>query len=379
MTPIPSLVMTGSILTPLYQGFGWLMLQLYDFLNNYGLVIILFTVILRLILLPLNVKQHKTMLKQQALSKDQAELARIYGDDRAGLQQAQAELYKKHGISQTGGCLLSLLQLFLIWPIYRIISAPLKYIMGMGDEALNAVGKLLQDHQLITEAQAKGATTLNIPLINALNHNPGVYAEAVNQNLIASGDLMDLKFLGLNLGLQPTWKPGELFGPHMSTLLPLLLIPLIAVVTSFLTSKIQEWTNPMYWRIREEKELAKNNPARSVSTDATMVGMNKTMKWMMPIFTLLTVFSMPAAMGLYWIIGNCMMIVQQLLFYNLYTKPAFASIRPAKDKTAAAPELATATAGAQTMLDGKVVSEKKNTAHRSAPRGNSSNKKKRKR
>lgn len=319
-------VITAGILDPLYTAFGWCMLQLYLFVNNYGFVIILFTIILRALLLPLSVQQHKNMIRQQALSKDQAELARIYGDDKMGLQQAQQELMKKHGISQTGGCLLSILQLFLIWPIYRIITAPLKYIAGLSDTVLDGIGQLLNRHGLINEAQVKLAASQNIPLINALNQNPAAYAEAVNQGLIRAGDVINLDFFGMNLGLQPTWRPALIFGEQMATYLPLLIIPLVAVVTSFLVSKVQEWTNPMYWRLREEKELAKNNPARTITTDNTMAGMNKTMKWIMPLFTLFTVFSMPAAMGLYWIVGNVMAIVPQVLFFYLYTKPAFADM-----------------------------------------------------
>lgn len=320
-------IVIGGIFDPLYIAFGWIMLQIYTYISNYGIVIILFTIFLRAILLPLNVRQHKNMIKQQALSKDQAELARIYGKDKAGLQQAQMELFKKHGISQTGGCLLSLLQILFIWPIWRIINAPLKYIIGVSDQHLQALGNLLLQNNLISKQEATGAVLGNIPIIHALREYPTVYAEAVHQHLIKVGEVINLDFLGLNLGLRPEWLPAKLFGDQMNIYLPLLIIPLIAVVSSFFVSKIQEWTNPMYWRIKHEKELAKHNPARSVSTDATMVGMNKTMMWIMPIFTLFTVFTMPAAMGVYWIVGNMMMMIQQLLFYYLYTKPAFAKMR----------------------------------------------------
>ncbi|MGI6077537.1 MAG: YidC/Oxa1 family membrane protein insertase [Fastidiosipilaceae bacterium] len=366
MGTLTSMIVTGSILSPLYTAFGWLMLQLYTFLQNYGVVIILFTILLRALLLPLNVKQHKNMLKTQGLSRDQQELARIYGDDKAGLQQAQMELMKKHGISQSGGCLLSVLQLFLIWPIFRIFTAPLKYIVGISDGNLSAMGQLLLNHGLLTDQEAKMVVTQNIPLLNTLQHNPAAFAESVNNGWIRAGELIDLNFLGLNLGLKPSWKPSDLFGADMSTYLPLLIIPVIAVITTFLVSKIQEWTNPMYWRIREEKELAKNNPARSVSDAPAMQGMTSSMKWIMPIFTLFTVFAMPAAMGLYWIAGNFMALVQQVLFYFLYTKPTYANrrqegltnadLRRGKGKSLVAPGVGPVDEST-TLLDGKSVSK----------------------
>ena len=121
-----------------------------------------------------------------------------------------------------------------------------------------------------------------------------------------------------------------LFGEESSVFLPLLAIAVLAMVTTFLVSKVQEWTNPMYWKIREEKKLARNNPARTVSDDATSSGMMKGLKWTMPIFTLVMMFSMPAAMGLYWIAGNLMSVFQTALFYYLYTKPTYANMAAAQ-------------------------------------------------
>lgn len=362
MSLVFGMIVSGSLFSPLYIAFGWVMKILYIFLANYGWVVLLFTILIRSLLLPLNVKQHKNMIKQQALAKDQAELARIYGNDRVGLQQAQLELMKKHGISQGGGCALSLIQLLLIWPIYQIIRAPLKYIMGIGDQALQGIAQLLSEKGLITSAEVNGAVANNISILNALNHNPHASAEAIDKGLIHANQIMDLNFFGINLGLQPSWRPSYLFGEHASTYLPLFIIPVLAVLTTFLFGKIQEWTNPMYWRVREEKELAKHNPARTVTQDSTMMGMNKTMKWIMPLFTLFTVFAMPAAMGLYWIAGNFMAIAQTVLFFYLYTKPAFAEMS-ARTVTNAdikrRKQAAKSEAVADTTLDGKVIKKQK--------------------
>ncbi len=315
----------ASLLSPLYTAFGWLMAQFYSVFNNYGIVIILFTVLLRGVMIPLNIRQQKNSLKQQALSRDMNELSRIYGDDRMGLQEAQAALFKKHGISTTSGCLMSLLPMFLIWPVYRIISAPMKYIMRVAEGNITAIATMLNGKGLFPENLISAAADNNIPVMNALHSNPSMYAAAVNNGWIKVGDVLDIDFFGINLGLTPQWRPASLFGAEASTYLPLLAIALLAVATTFLVSKVQEWTNPMYWKIREEKRLAKNNPARTVSDDAMSSGMMKSMKWMMPIFTLFMIFSMPAAMGLYWIVGNIMSAFQAALFYYIYAKPAFAN------------------------------------------------------
>ena len=123
-----------SILDPLYTLFGWLTRVLYDFFGNYGLAIIFLTVIIRGALIPLNIRSQKSMLKMQALSGKQAELQRQYGDDKEGYQEAFMKLQKENGAGGLSGCLLPFLQLFFIWPIYRIVSGPLIYLSQVSKE-----------------------------------------------------------------------------------------------------------------------------------------------------------------------------------------------------------------------------------------------------
>lgn len=315
---------SASILTPLYVVFAWVMQGLYAFFNNYGLVIILFTVIIRGVLVPLGIKQHKTTLMMQALAPQVDDLKRIYGKDRQGLQQATMELYRKNKVSQVGGCLPSILMIFIIWPIYRMVSAPLHWIANVAESSIASIGSYLQSVGQMTEAQVQNIGVMDLPVLSALHDHPDSLVQVVQNGWMKTQDMIDLNFLGMNLGVVPTYKPSLLFGDEMSTYLPLLIIPILTLITSFLVAQVTEWTNPSYKKIREGKKLAKKNPARTEPTDMSQQGMMKGMKYTMPLFTLFIVFSMPAAMGLYFIIGNLMAILQSVILYALYSKKELA-------------------------------------------------------
>lgn len=321
-----STLISLSILDPLYTLFGIIIRFIYMIFNNYGLAIIIFTVLIRGALLPFSVKQQKSSLQQQALQPQLKELQRYYGDDKQGYSQAQMELFKKHKISLFGGCLPMILMLVLIWPVYRIISGPLHYMMQVSADSLQQIGQILLDKGLVGKGALQNVTQMNIPIIQALQENPSVFAEVVNKGLMKATDLLNLNFLGLNLGLTPAFSPSQLFGPQMSTYLPLLLLPILATVTTYLQSVYSQKTmgGTSSKKTKEEKEAERKNPALRGQNDTmpnAAESSMKSMKYMMPIMTLMFTFTMPAAMSVYWIVGNLIAIFQSWLMYTIYNKP----------------------------------------------------------
>lgn len=357
-----------SILDPLYTLFGIIIRFIYMVFNNYGIAIILFTVLIRGVMMPFSVKQTKSSLQQQALNPQLQELQRYYGDDKQGYSQAQMELYKKHNISLFGGCLPMILTLVMIWPVYRIISGPLHYIMQVSTENLQQIGQILVGHGLMSEQAINNVTQFNIPLMQALHENPSVFAEVVNKGLMKASDLLDLKFLGLNLGLTPTVSPAKLFGEQMATYLPLLLLPLIATATTFIQSKYTQKTMGQGKKKKQEdKEAEAKNPAlrgQSDTTSSVAESSMKSMQYMMPIMTLFFTFTMPAAMSLYWIVGNLIGIFQSWLMYTVYNKP-MAERQAASDAEYEAKILARAR-GEQEALEQKEAEKKSKKKRRKA-------------
>jgi len=157
-----------GLLDPLYYMFSWILGGLYSWLNNYGLVIILFTVLIRLILTPLGLRSQRGSLRQQMLQPEINEIKRRYPKDPQRVQQLTQKLYKDNGISMMSGCLPSILQLAVIWPIIYIFRAPLRYITAVPVQNLMKIGQVLQGQGLMTEAQVKSIAMMDIPILNGL-------------------------------------------------------------------------------------------------------------------------------------------------------------------------------------------------------------------
>ena len=320
-------VLAFNLFDPLYVAFGWIMRQLYLFIGNYGVTIILFTIILRGLMIPLGIKQQRSTNRMQALQGEIAEIQRRYPKDREKQSQLQMELYKQNGASPTAGCLPSILQLVIIWPIFRIIQAPLTYIMNISAENMVKIGNVLtgitgsDNLALITAKQAEQAATTNIPILNALDKSSVALSSVVDQGLLKVSQLIDTDFLGINLGLTPTYKPALLFGAESARYLPLLAIPVIVLITTLFQMRIMRLATPNRRKKAEAKEREKKNPARAGQTPEDKTeSMMKSMNIFMPLFMLWTTFSMPAALGLYWSVGNIMMILQTLIIYFFYTR-----------------------------------------------------------
>ena len=126
----------------------------------------------------------------------------------------------------------------------------------------------------------------------------------------------------MDLARTPSWKPSNWFGPEWRTWLPLLILVIITISSYFLQMYIARISTPFPKQTKEEKAREKNNPAKSGQTpDNQMAGMGKSMQIMMPLIMLYTMFTFPAAMGLYWLFQNLMYLLQSLIGYQFYVKP----------------------------------------------------------
>ena len=306
-------------LAPLSTLFGWLTRILYGFFGNYGVAIIMLTIIIRALLIPLNVKSQKSMLKMQALSGKQAELQRKYGDDKEKYQEALMEMQKENGAGGMAGCLLPFIQILFIWPIWRIVSGPLIYLSEVSADNIQSMIDLALKQELI----AKTVTSTNhIGLIQVLNNNAPFMQECIDKGLIAMGQMIDLHFLGLDLTITP-WNilSGNFLSPL--TWLPYMILPVLVLLLNLASMQFTKMLKPGYKEEQEAKKRAKLNPARKDQTgaDSTTETTMKMMNWMMPLLMVWTTFTLPSAMGLYWFVGGLMGIVSQLIVFVLFTKP----------------------------------------------------------
>lgn len=312
---------------------GWILNLFYELIGNYGFAIILFTVFIKLVLLPLDIKQKKSMAKTQKIQPLLAEVQKKYANDKDKLNQETMKLYQKYGINPMGGCFPMLIQFPIIIALYWVVKKPITYMMGVdaGDvwrvaEAFNtwaaahtdALSDTIKGIIPVTYKASRALAdntfgTYEIQIAQLLFKNP----EILNHPTITSWgkalDLIDFRFLGMdlseipNLGALMGVFTGNLSGITLNTVL-LWTIPVFSGLSSWLTSKISSGQQPK----KDKNEVI----AEADKPKDSAAGMGDTMKSMTliaPIFSAWFAFTLPAAVGLYWTVSNLIMIIQQVV------------------------------------------------------------------
>ena len=279
---------------------GYILHFIYSYVQNYGVAIILFTIFVKLIILPLNLKSQKSMAKSQKLAPLISELQRKYANDKQKLNQEMMELYKANDASPTAGCLPLLIQFPIILGLYRAIQAPLKFICHDNIYRDGTFDKIKE----IVAANA-GNSAFNDSIVKGLNSSfPEISVSRIAQNdlfssLNISNWSINFDFLGLDLSRNPSEALNALFtgGNIEWSVLLLILIPIIAGLTSWLITKL----NPQQQQMQQATE----------ANGADQPNMGKTMNMMMPLMSVFFTFMFAAGIGVYWIISNVFQIVQQ--------------------------------------------------------------------
>ena len=291
--------------------FGWLLGILYDLTSNYGVAMIIFALIVQLVLMPINAKAKKSMMKMSRLTPKMQKIQAKYADDQQKQNEAIQALYKEEGVSMGGGCLWSLIPMLILFPLFAVIRQPIVYMLGESTEVATDIINVIKglDPDLFGNAYydqvvAAGAIRQYATEIQAAI--PGISAEALEG--------INFSFLGgINLGNIPSWKfwTWEAFDwAHIGAF----LIPVISTGSQFLQMWISQKQNNSL--ITNEKgvhdaEAAKNSQANQ-STQMMM--------WMMPLMTLWIGFTVSAGLSLYWFIGGVFRMISDPIMTNHYRK-----------------------------------------------------------
>ena len=281
---------------------GWIIEQIYSLVSNYGLAIILFTVLIKLILLPLNVRSQKAMKKQQKVQPIIAELQQKYANDQEKLQREMMKIYKENNISMMGGCLPLLIQMPILIGLYRVIQQPLTYLLRVDWSQQAVLDKVIS----LRDAMASQIGNLAQSTAEMLSKNSQIqlsrWAEIVN----GSSDpwVINFNFLGLDLANTPSTAFNYLFSGNFSNLatIALLLIPILAVLLSVAQMKISQ------------AQTGQNKSNDNINQSAKMMNL------MMPIMTLFFTVTLPSGLGIYWIISSLVQIIQQVLLNYYFDK-----------------------------------------------------------
>jgi YidC/Oxa1 family membrane protein insertase len=265
--------------------FAWLLRTLYTVFGNYGIALILFSLITKLILLPFTAKSKKSMMKTSRLGPKLKELEKKCGDDKLKYQQEMSNLYKKEGVSPTGGCLWSLLPLVLLMALYYVIRQPMTYLMGLSADQISQISDLISS--LGVDLTTGNTAYSQITIAQHIHEN----IDAVRQIVPDILDI-DFNFLGISLAQIPSWR-WIFNGPYSLTGFGLFIIPILSALSQFGTMMISQKLNGT---VATDDKGQKDQDAAAAAAQSM-----KTMMYIMPLFSLWICYSMPASMSIYWI------------------------------------------------------------------------------
>lgn len=285
--------------------FGYLLDWLYTFTNNYGLALILFSLIVKLVLLPMSVKSKKSMLKMSRLSPQVKALEAKYGDDKQKYQLAVQQMYKEEGVSMGGGCLWSFIPLIILLPLYYVIREPITYMMHNSRSISEAIVAFIQ-----ASGENLGKNSYYAQLA-AAGHIGDYMEELKSLAVTANANLqaMNFQFLGIDLAGIPSFRFWECEGWGE---IGLFLIPVVSAGLQAASMWISQKMN---------NQVATNADGEQ-DTDAAKAAnqTNATMMLMMPLMSLWIGFSMPAAISIYWIAQAVFGAVQDYFLTKHYRK-----------------------------------------------------------
>ena len=275
--------------------FAALMRLFYNLTGSYGVAIILFTLVIKLILLPFQMKSKKGMVRMNRMSGKMEEIRKKYANNQAKMNEEMQKFYQEEGINPMSGCLWSFLPLPILLALYYIIQEPIVYFMNFGGrEAGQAVVEAARE--LIQGAGIELTTNAAYEQIEIANIINSQFPDFIAQH--EGWVNVNYHFLNLDLTAQPSSAFGQLSGGLSWALIGLILIPIISGALSFLLSKVTMGQNKM---------------------EGSAAATGKTMMWLMPLMSIYIAFIMPAALGVYWIAQSAFSIVQESIMGRFYT------------------------------------------------------------
>ncbi len=287
---------------PILRAVGAFLAWIDSWSGNYMVALLIFTVALELLFLPFAIKQQKNSIRQARLRPKEMAIRKKYAGRKDQVTQQKImteiqELYKQENYSQFSGCLPMLLQMLALILIYSVISNPLKFVVGLDDSTIQVLKDAIlgpnnngsQTIGLLTKIQSLGLDQLK-----AMNIDEVAFG-ALEAKFSALPDFTLFNGM-LNLGETPSFKAFNL----------LLSIPVITFLSYFLSTK-----------------LTRKLTYQPTTADQQVGCSYKVMDIIMPLFSLFIAFTVPAALGVYWIFKSVLGTIKQFIIFKAMPLPVF--------------------------------------------------------
>ena len=291
--------------------FGYLLNFIYNFVNNYGLAMIIFTLVIKLVMLPLSIKQQKMLKKSTKLQEKMKILQFKYKNDPEKLNQEMMNLYKEEKMNPFSGCFSTIVQFILLISIFYMVRSPLTYMKKVDTETVNTYVQQLKD-----SGKEVSAAYPEIDIIREI----GFLQEQNPDDSELKNLSFNMNFLGLDLSKIPQQNLGDW---------TVYIIPALYILSSFIsirmTTNMQKKQKEKESPIIDITENAKKEDKQMVKVEETpaeeeydaMAQTNKMMSWMMPIMSVSISLVAPLGLALYWLINNITMILERLILNKI--------------------------------------------------------------
>lgn len=285
--------------------FAWLVRLFYNLTNSYGVALILFTLVIKLIMLPFQMKSKKSMMRMSRVSGQMQELQKRYAKNQAKLQEEMQKLYEEEGVNPMSGCLWSLIPFPILIALYSIIRQPITHFMMLSKDVLQTVVQSAADAgvnltNIVMMDKATGAPALKDGLYQMAAYGQINLVKAVQEMGLSTPEGwfdMNYNFLGLDLTATP-WEYVKNF-TFTWAVIGVILIPILAGLSQFVFSKLTMKTQPQ--------------------ADAAGGASMKSMMYMMPLMSVYIAFIMPAALGVYWIAQSVFSLIQEAILNKTFS------------------------------------------------------------
>ena len=283
--------------------FGYLLQFLYQLVNNYGIAIILFTVIIKLILLPLSIKQQRTLKKSTELQEKMKVIQFKYKSDPEKMNQEMMNLYKTENMSPFSGCLTAIVQLLLLLSVFYLVRSPLTFMEKIPQDNIN---------HYVQQLQENGKSVSQVyPEIDLIREHEWLKENNPEDQNVDRLNIQ-MNFLGLDLSKIPQQNMTDY---------TVYIIPVLYILSSFVSIRMTTaMQNKKARQQKEEKEVKIDGttgkelvPQEENNEMDAVMQTNKMMSWMMPIMSISIAFIAPLGLALYWLISNILMIAERLI------------------------------------------------------------------
>ena len=279
--------------------FGYLIDFLYQFTSSYGLSLILFSILVRLILTPATAKSKKNTMKMSRLQPQVQYLQKKYEKDQNKLGEEMRALYKAEGVSMGAGCLWTLVPLLIIFPLFYVVTEPLNWMLHNSNAA--DIITAIKNSELKSFLSANGRYD-QLVAVAAINKNQEAFRPVLESVGVTAKTFegVDFRFLGIDLAQIPQWKLWQVDWAKAGVwnIIGAALIPILSGSSQMLSMYISQKLNNSL--MTDEKGLQDKEAAEKSQSAQT----TKTMMWMMPIMSIIFGFSFPAALSLYWLFSG---------------------------------------------------------------------------